>query len=93
MILTIEPRTMMFPLINGVPSEKLDTRLNQPGLEDFEEDLITIEILKKFRSEGYTGVVDLDDSDDPEPIDDYIRRFEENTNDLLRMIGLSHLIK
>jgi len=84
---------MMFPLINGVPSEKLDTRLNQPGLEDFEEDLITIEILKKFRSEGYTGVVDLDDSDDPEPIDDYIRRFEENTNDLLRMIGLSHLIK
>jgi hypothetical protein len=78
---------MAHPFYNGRRAEEIDNRLNE-NLEEHEENLVNIDIIKKFQSEGYTLVDDIEMEDGFIPIGDYIEVLDINNKNFMKMVGL-----
>jgi hypothetical protein len=87
MVLKISYMVMAHPFYNGRRAEEIDNRLNE-NLEEHEENLVNIDIIKKFQSEGYTLVDDIEMEDGFIPIGDYIEVLDINNKNFMKMVGL-----
>jgi hypothetical protein len=86
-VLKVDYRVMALPYYNGRRAEDIDSRLNE-NLEEHEENLINIDIIRNFQSEGYTLVDDIEMEDGFIPIKDYIDVLEEGNRWLMKIAGL-----
>jgi hypothetical protein len=86
-VLKVDYAVMANPFYNGRRAEDIDSRLNG-DLEEHEENLVNIDIIRNFQTEGYTLVDDIEMEDGFIPIEDYIEVLEENNRDFMKMVGL-----
>ena len=86
-VLKVGYAAMAHPFYNGRRAEDIDSRLNG-DLEEHEENSVNIDIVKKFQSEGYTLVDDIEMEDGFIPIGDYIDVLEQTNRNFMKMVGL-----